>query len=62
MDIDEAVKKLIYRTTMTLPGFEQLIPRSQIHLQYEYKEILKEYTKDLLTTVTKEDTYVTKHK
>lgn len=54
MDIDEATKKLIFQVSMELPGYEQLLPRSQINLKYEIKKILKQYTEDLPTTVTKE--------
>jgi hypothetical protein len=48
MDIDETTKKLIFQVSMELPGYEQLLPRSQINLKYEIKKILKQYTKTLL--------------
>jgi hypothetical protein len=50
VDIDEAAKKLIFQVSMELPGYEQLLPRSQINLKYEIKKILKQYTKDVLKT------------
>ncbi len=50
MDIDEATNKLIFKVSMELPGYEQLLPRSQINLKYEIKKILKE----LIRPVAKE--------
>ncbi len=54
MDINEATKKILFQVTMELPGYEQLLPRAQINLKYEIKKVLKQYTKDSLTTSTKE--------
>ncbi len=48
MDLDQAIKKLIFRITVHLPGYEQLLPRAQANLKYEIKKILKQYGETLL--------------
>ncbi len=42
MDIEEAKSKLTHLTTMTLPGYAQLLPRAQAHFQYNMEQILIE--------------------
>lgn len=48
MDLEQARNKLIYHVTMSLPGYAQLLPRAQLNLQYEIKQVLKQYSKTLL--------------
>ncbi len=55
MDIDEVRDKIIGKIRLNLPGYEQLLPRGQLALQWEIKKILKEFIK----SVTEEKSNVT---
>ncbi len=48
MDLEQTIKKLIFQITTHLPGYEQLLPRAQLNLQREIKQVLKQYSKTLL--------------
>ncbi len=43
MTIDEAKRKIIFQTTLTLPGYEQLLPRARTRYDYTIGQILKEF-------------------
>ncbi|KKL55881.1 hypothetical protein LCGC14_2250970 [marine sediment metagenome] len=48
MDLKQTIKKLIFQITTHLPGYEQLLPRAQLNLQREIKQVLKQYRETLL--------------
>ncbi len=40
-ETDELVKKHVSLTTLTLPGYTQLLPRAKLHYEYETKKLIK---------------------